>query len=297
MARYTGRRVAILQMSDMRSQKDCEAFIRDFCDPCNPCERLVMVVDSKEVPHAVLNNVRQMLDAVGDQLQLAHQRAVLHALAVAAVWRGGDAGGPVGVARTPQPKTPPRTRDSGAESALGAEESKSGQEEGFGSTYVTVEAAVEGAGSLQHLSVAAASVPLARKHVVIVVHCPSSWLHVRRATYPSLPLQGWRFVYADAHSMGSTLVSARSWMAAACGLQHSLGDGLSEQSLRAANEYVLSRVVGSVTGNRKVALSDEELRELGDDARMEVFYRSPSTQVKSQQRLEALQDLRTVMGK
>ncbi len=309
--RYMDHHIAVAHLSDMRTQKECEGYIRDFCDPSNPCERLVMVVDIKEVPHAVLNNVRQMLDAAGDQLLVAHQRAVVRAIAARA-GRGEVSGLPPGASggsfsftspRMGTPLSPPSSHPAEGE---GAEESKSGPVEDGVATPVRASTPMSDAGSsseddgvlqaLHALNAAAADVPLGRKHVVIVVHCPSTWLHVRRATYPSLPLQGWRFVYADAHSTGSGVVSARSWMSAACGLQHSLGDGLSEQSLRAANEFVVNRVVQSVAGNRQTALSDDELRELGDDARMEVFYRGPATNVRSQQRLDALMDLMTVMG-
>ena len=229
----------MLPLSSVRTQKECEAFLHKFSDRNNECEKLVVVVDVTQVSHAVLNNVRQLVDAIDADISREHRRAVikrLHDGAAAVSTALGDGIGrsptkPSGAVLHPVVPVNPGGSGSSQDDDDGVEESKGG--EGYldhtdGIPPATpsgrrsvgpTDAAVPTA--LQSLLAAAAAVPSRPKHFVVLVHSPASWLHVK-AAYPCLPLLEWKYVYADAHSVTSCVISAKEWMAVACGLQRSL---------------------------------------------------------------------------
>jgi hypothetical protein len=259
-ATYGHLKVAVLQLAAVRSQRDVETYLRAFADLKNPCDRCVVVVDGKEVPDAVINSVRRLLDVVGDEAQLAHQRTVVEAL--------GNASAVASLA-------------AGADRAVDGEGLT---RDGEVAVHRALASVVQGTATTV-------------KRVFLVIHCPASWLHVR-AAYPSLPLHGWQFVYVDAHSPGLGVVSARSWLSAACGVQQFLDDSISQASLRSCNTRVLDAVVQGVAGCLTVApsASDGDMMVDSTQCNMQAFYCGAESGVSALVRLRALRELEAAMG-
>jgi hypothetical protein len=75
---------AVMQLSLVRTEKQCEEFLAAFLDAGNPCSNLLVVADMRVAGARLVNCARQIIDAADDRRQQAHVDAVTARLAAAA---------------------------------------------------------------------------------------------------------------------------------------------------------------------------------------------------------------------
>ncbi len=265
---------AVMQLSLVRTEKQCEEFLAAFLDAGNPCSNLLVVADMRVAGARLVNCARQIIDAADDRRQHAHVDAVTARLAAAAraitVGASGRGANPAagGIAMAPGKVD--------VAAAAGA-------------------AAGDGAGSatLLHLEEEARSTPLQpHKRITIILH--SNALHARQS-YSALFLGHWNFMYFDEFAPSPGVIPASEWLRVACGFANHFSEGCSDV-LRAANRDVLKSVVSGITGCRT-----ERPGDAAQGVEMEPFYRIVSGangahMVTPAMRLQALEQLAVAMG-
>jgi hypothetical protein len=79
-----GKAVAVMNFTEVRTQKECEGFLKAFADPGNPCASLLVLVDLRAAGNRRVNSLRQMIDDCGEALRHVHVTSMAQAMAGAA---------------------------------------------------------------------------------------------------------------------------------------------------------------------------------------------------------------------